>query len=80
MAELDPGVMAPVPELIVSPAGLEEKLPPAVPVRVTFCTPATEQNGEPEYEMVALGMAVTVRFAPLSVPVTDGLLLTTLIL
>jgi hypothetical protein len=40
------GVMAPVEALIVNPAGDAVYVPPAVPVRVTFCTVALlEQNG-----------------------------------
>jgi hypothetical protein len=40
------GVMAPVAALIVNPAGEAVYVPPAVPVRVTFCTVALlEQKG-----------------------------------
>ena len=60
-AELVLGVMAPVLELKVKPVGLALYVPLAVPTRVTDCPLVRVlQNGEPEYEIVAVGSAVTV--------------------
>jgi hypothetical protein len=52
-------VIAPVPGLIVKPAGAEN-VPPVVPVRVTVWIPSVVHHGEPEYEIDALGRAVIV--------------------
>ena len=41
------GVIAPVPALIVNPAGAAEYVPPAVPVLVTVAVPAFWQKGLP---------------------------------
>ena len=54
------GVMAPVLALIIKPV-VEEYVPVVVPVRVTDCALVRVlQNGEPAYEIVADGSAVTV--------------------
>jgi hypothetical protein len=53
------GVMAPVLELILKPV-VEEYVPVVVPVRVTAPVVNVLQNGEPAYEIVAAGSAVTV--------------------
>ena len=59
-AELMLGVMAPVLVLIIKPV-VEEYVPVVVPVRVTDCALVRVlQNGEPPYEIVAAGSAVTV--------------------
>ena len=55
------GVTAPVAAFIVKPTGAEVYVPPAVPMRVTACAPITLlQNGEPVYEIAAVGAAVIV--------------------
>jgi hypothetical protein len=55
------GVTAPVPALIVNPAGDAVYIPPLVPVKVTGCAVATDlQNGVPAYVMLAVGNAVIV--------------------
>ena len=54
------GVMAPVLALIIKPV-VEEYVPVVVPVRVTDCALVRVlQNGDPVYEIVAAGRAVTV--------------------
>jgi hypothetical protein len=55
--------MAPVAALIVNPAGEAVYVPPAVPVRVTFCTVALLAQKGPAYEIVALGAVVMVTLA-----------------
>ena len=53
--------MAPELALMIKPVGLEEYVPLAVPTRVTDCALVRVlQNGEPAYEIVADGSAVTV--------------------
>jgi hypothetical protein len=53
------GVIAPEVELIVNP-GVEEYLPPDVPVLVTpWAVVSLLQKGEPEYDIVADGRGVT---------------------
>jgi len=56
---LEEGVIAPVDAFIDNPAG-ELKIPPVVPVRVTFWTAAFVHHGDPVYAIVAEGKAVTV--------------------
>ena len=59
-AALVPGVIAPVPALIVNPA-VEEYTPPVVPIWVTdWAVPTDVQNGVPLYEIVAEGNVVIV--------------------
>jgi hypothetical protein len=53
------GVIAPVNAFIDSPAGAL-KIPPGVPVRVTFCIAASVHQGDPVYPIVADGKTVTV--------------------
>jgi hypothetical protein len=51
--------MTPVEELTDSPEGAE-KTPPEVPVKVTDADAPLGQNGEPGYEITAVGMRVMV--------------------
>lgn len=60
-AVLEEGVIAPVAAFIESPAGAL-KIPPVVPVRVTFCIPASEHQGDPVYAIAADGKGVAVIF------------------
>ena len=50
----------PVTASIVAP---EEKVPPVVPLNVTVAEPVLEQNGFPEYDIVAEAGVVTVTVA-----------------
>jgi hypothetical protein len=62
-------VIVPVDASIVKPA-CAEKVPPEVPISVTFCTPSEGHHGEPVYEMEAEGGGVTIIVIVLEV---DGL-------
>ena len=57
------GVIIPVEGSILIPAGVALKVPPEVPLSVTF-TGATElQKGDPVYDIVAAGCVDTVTIA-----------------
>ena len=58
---LNAGMMSPVNESITNPAGSTEYIPPVVPSRVTGCFKVMfMQNGDPWYEISALGAIVMV--------------------
>jgi hypothetical protein len=44
LIELEEGVITPVEELIVNPAGVEENVPPATPVIVGVAVPPATHN------------------------------------
>ena len=46
-AVLEPGVISPVEEFILKPAGKAVKVPPGLPAIVTLCAPASLHHGDP---------------------------------
>ena len=66
--------MAPVLPFSVRPAGVAVKLPPVVPVILTFiCPPVLLHNNGDPYDMVAVGSALTVTPKAVAVPLPHGL-------